>query len=83
MGVNVPNRADFKIPTEKVDLKKLGDEIAATVVPLRNINFNDKVAASYLGLLPIKRSTDMDAFNLVKEMGADESSNRVGLYLLG
>lgn len=37
---------DFKMPTEREDLKKLGSEIANATVPLRNLKFVDRLAAS-------------------------------------
>lgn len=72
---------DFKMPTEKEDLKKLGNEIAVAAVPLRNLKFNDRLAASYIGLSGVERAADLDSYQVVKEMGADESSNRVGALL--
>lgn len=72
---------DFKMPTDKVDLKKLGEEIAAAVVPLQNLKFTDKLVASYIGLPAITRATNMDSYNYVKEMGVDESANRATALL--
>lgn len=72
---------DFKMPTEKEDLKKLGNEIVAVAVPLRNLKFTDRLAASCIGLSPVKRASDLDSYLVLKEIDADESSNCVGALL--
>lgn len=72
---------DFRMPTEKNDLWKLGDEIASVAVPLRNLKFTDRFAASFIGLSTVKRAADMDSYDVLKEMDAKESSNRVGALL--
>lgn len=72
---------DFKMPIEKSDLKKLGDEIAVAAVPLPNLKFTNRFAASCIGLSTVKRVADLDFYQFLKEMDADESSNCAGALL--
>lgn len=45
---------EFHIPTEKNDLRKLGEEIAVAAVPLWNLKFTDRFVASFIGLSAVK-----------------------------
>lgn len=57
-------------------LKKLGEEIVASAPPLHNIKFIDRFAASFLGLPAMRRSVDLDYYQVLKEMRAYEKANR-------
>lgn len=72
---------DFKMPTEKKDLKKLGDEIIVAAVPLQNLKFTDKTATSCIRFSAVKRSIDLDSYEVIKEMDTEESSNRARALL--
>lgn len=73
---------DFTMPSKRVELKKLGVEIASSAVPLRNLEFTHPTAASFIGFPAITRAIDMRLYEQVKEMGWDESSNRAGALLV-
>lgn len=72
---------EFRMPIDRGDLGRLSDEIVAVAVPLRNLQFTDRFSASIIGLLAVLCGSDMDFYHVLKEMGVEESSNRVGALL--
>lgn len=69
------------MPSEKSELKKLSDKVLANAVPLKNLRLTDELSASCLGMASIKRSTDLDALQVVKELDVETSSNRASSLL--
>lgn len=71
----------FLMPSSLEGLRKLSEEIMAKKTPLNNIKFTDHFATLYLGLSAFHRSMDVESHHSIKEMCAEESTNRVGALL--
>lgn len=69
------------MPTERSELQKLSEEIVTATPPLRNLDFDDRNAASLLELAALRRSVNLDVYCASKGMRAEETSNRAGSLL--
>lgn len=73
--------SSFKMPTERVELRKLSHDIAASAAPLDNVDFANPTAATVIGLSVVRRSADKGTYRAAKKTGIKETTNRGGALL--
>lgn len=71
----------FEMSTEEETLKSLAVEIDEATLPLRNIQFTNRYAASYIGGTIFSSAANIESLEAMGEMRVDEATNRVGALI--